>query len=120
MKPLYHIEELDIQGPQVTCDIVLTWPHELYDGHFPGNPVVPGVLMLQMLKTAVAEYSGTKVRLRNAGNIKFPGIWDPRNMDTAQLEIQLSVEGDVLQIRKAHIRRDTTVFLKFKGTFDVV
>lgn len=35
--------------------------HPALPGHFPGNPVVPGVLLLQHVATALAQWRGEKM-----------------------------------------------------------
>lgn len=40
-------------------------------GHFPGNPIVPGVILLDEVITAFRDYAGRPVTISAFPNIKF-------------------------------------------------
>ena len=81
----------------------LTLAEEYLADHFPGFPVMPGVLMLQTLVEAAAwllriteEFRHSVIVLREAKNVKYGTFMDPgRQMDiTAELVEQAdSPEG---------------------------
>ena len=93
--------------------------HPIFDGHFPGVPVVPGVCMLQITKEMVERLCGRITRLTEARNIKFMSILDPNENNTVRIELiyrsdedgQLLVESALLDTGSAK------VFFKMKGTF---
>lgn len=67
--------------------------HPVFAGHFPGAPVVPGVLLLAMVLDAAAEWLGGAVhpvRLRQA---KFPAPWLPG------MQVQAGLQYDPPQLR---------------------
>ena len=41
---------LQLEGDMVTTNIELNAAHSIFKGHFPGQPIVPGVCMMQMVK----------------------------------------------------------------------
>ena len=45
--------------------------HPCLAGHFPGNPVVPGVVLLELVLNAVRAWHGTPGRLRRLLTTKF-------------------------------------------------
>ena len=60
--------------------------HPVFTGHFPDNPVVPGVLLLAKVLDAADAWLGASlqpVRLRRA---KFPAPWLPGMQVEAHLE----------------------------------
>ncbi len=48
--------------------------HPVYEGHFPGNPVVPGVCQLQMISELLSLIKESAVRLIYSDNVKFLSI----------------------------------------------
>lgn len=51
--------------------------HDIFKGHFPGLPVVPGVCMMQLVKELLENALQRKLRLRSVGNIKFMSVINP-------------------------------------------
>ncbi len=45
--------------------------HPALAGHFPGNPVIPGVVILDEVLRAVSEFLGRPVRTTGLPNVKF-------------------------------------------------
>lgn len=79
-----------------TAQIFLNKDHDIFKGHFPGNPVTPGVCMIQIVKELTEEFTGSSLFLKTASNVKFMAIINP--FETPDLKIQLDItenEGDV-------------------------
>jgi 3-hydroxyacyl-[acyl-carrier-protein] dehydratase len=79
-----------------TAYISLNKDHEIFKGHFPGNPVTPGVCMMQIVKELSEEITGLSLFLKTASNIKFMAIINP--FETPDLKLQLDItqtDGDV-------------------------
>jgi 3-hydroxyacyl-[acyl-carrier-protein] dehydratase len=53
-------------------DLVAPLNHPCYAGHFPGNPVVPGVLLLDLVVEAIARGAP-----RVVGSVKFQRVLSP-------------------------------------------
>lgn len=78
-----------------TAQISLNKDHDIFKGHFPGNPVTPGVCMMQIVKELTEEFTGSSLFLKTASNVKFMAIINP--FETPDLKIQLDItenEGD--------------------------
>lgn len=45
--------------------------NEIFEGHFPGNPILPGVAQLEAVKYLIEQTFGCKCSLSDASNIKF-------------------------------------------------
>lgn len=79
-----------------TAQISLNKDHDIFKGHFPGNPVTPGVCMMQIVKELTEEFTGSSLFLKTASNVKFMAIINP--FETPDLKIQLDITengGDV-------------------------
>jgi 3-hydroxyacyl-[acyl-carrier-protein] dehydratase len=96
--------------------ITLNPAHDIFKGHFPGQPIVPGVCMMQMIKEVLEDHLDKKLQLVKADNIKFLSFIDPNQHKQVGLEIKMSIiEGQVKV--DAQLANEGVVFLKFKGIF---
>lgn len=60
--------------------------HPALPGHFPGTPVVPGVLLLSQVLDAADQWLGTAVHPLRLRQAKFPAPWLPGMQVVATLE----------------------------------
>ncbi|MDN3583545.1 hypothetical protein [Mucilaginibacter flavus] len=106
-----------INGDIATTTITLNANHQIFEGHFPGQPVVPGVCMMQMVKEVLESIVGGKTKLLKAVDMKFLAILNPVVNGTANMQITYTVnEFDTINVT-ALIQHETSTFLKFKGVF---
>ena len=64
----------------------------VYQGHFPGYPITPGVCLVEIALELFSEREGRPVRLEAAKNIKFTNPVLPT--ETTELRFNLGGEGD--------------------------
>ncbi|MCJ8154451.1 3-hydroxyacyl-ACP dehydratase [Chryseobacterium sp. SSA4.19] len=81
-----------IENGSFTAQILLNKDHDIFKGHFPGNPVTPGVCMMQIVKELTEEFTGKKLFLISASNVKFMAIINP--YETPELKLQLDINED--------------------------
>lgn len=86
------------------ANIKLNKDHDIFKGHFPGNPVTPGVCMMQIVKELTEEFTNSKLFLKTASNVKFMAIINP--FETPDLIIQL----DINEIEDEIKVKNTTLF----------
>lgn len=100
-----------------TTTITLNPDHQIFEGHFPGQPVVPGVCMMQMVKEVLESVVGAKTKLLKAVDMKFLAILNPLVNRTADMQITYAInEFDAINVT-AVIQHEASTFLKFKGVF---
>jgi 3-hydroxyacyl-[acyl-carrier-protein] dehydratase len=90
----------------------LRFPHPIFDGHFPGRPVLPGACLVQLVEELVASVAGAKVRLVRAGPVKFITMIDPLRDRSIVMKLQFTAGG----VTAEGINAGTTCF-RFKGVF---
>jgi 3-hydroxyacyl-[acyl-carrier-protein] dehydratase len=118
MEPIsfYSYTQLPADGDAVKYSIQLNADHEIFKGHFPTQPVLPGACMLQIVKQVTASYLGKTIQLVKAGNIKFLSFVDPKQSATIQLLLKVNTIDGQFKVDAQLIDKETTVF-KFGGTF---
>lgn len=67
--------------------------HPIFDGHFPGNPVVPGVCMLQIITELTSLTAGLPLRLQKASQVKYLNILTPGIQPTVNVKIDRNAEN---------------------------
>lgn len=109
----YTIEAITGQGGEYVCSTRLNPGHDVYEGHFPGMPVVPGVCMLRMIKECISAILGNPVRFQAVTSCKFLSVVNPSEQEV--LVFILSVK-DSNKLQVTAVAGETTV-LKLKATF---
>ena len=100
-----------------TISIELNSKHKIYEGHFPGNPVMPGVCLTQMVKETVEHIINKKLTMVTGDNLKFTAILNPeRNPDITMTLNFKTKENALLQVDSVVLAGDTS-FFSFKGSF---
>lgn len=116
---LYTIQSFDQQDAEVTARIKLHKEHDIFKGHFPGNPVMPGVCMLQLIKELTEKATGKQLFLSVSSNIKFMAIINPEVNPLLKVVITIVEEDGVVKIKNTS-SYDDTIALKLSATFKVM
>lgn len=89
-----HTTPLTSTGTGFRCGIRFNGDHEIFSGHFPGLPVVPGVCMMAIIKDLVETASGKKVVLSGTSQIKFLSLINPKEHPEVDADIRISEGSD--------------------------
>lgn len=79
--------------------IKLNPDHEIFKGHFPGNPVTPGVCMMQIVKDLTENFTNSKLFLKSASNVKFMAIINPFETPDLVLQLDITEKEDELKVK---------------------
>ncbi|MFH2130718.1 MAG: hypothetical protein ABIK68_10130 [bacterium] len=113
-----RVTEKNEQGARL--GIRLNPDHPVFQGHFPGNPVTPGVCLIQMLKEIVSDHLQQGVLLTEARQIKFLNILVPDRTVELDLEMTLEPSGSTGVSVKAIISHADRSYFKFSGSFSLL
>ena len=97
--------------------IELNKQHPVYEGHFPGNPVVPGVCQVQIIKELLTLSLGKEVALVQSGNIKFLSMISPEHTPILNVRMEMKEPSLTGCEINAVIYSGENIFIKFKGSF---
>lgn len=109
------IEKSDDSNYQVT--IFINKNHEVFNGHFPGNPIMPGVCMMQIIKELTEEITSSFLLLQSLSNVKFMALINPFATPDLRLELNIVVTEDDLIKVKNTTYFDETVALKLGSVY---
>ena len=120
VKNFYTIINTDLQDDKAIIKISLNKDHELYEGQFPDQPIVPGVMQVQIIKELLSDLAKKQLQLKSAANIKYLALMIPEEYDEYEVEISFQLLEDNLYKTKAVIKAKDKIFLKFSGNFKPV
>jgi 3-hydroxyacyl-[acyl-carrier-protein] dehydratase len=101
----------------LTAAVHLRFPHPIFDGHFPGRPVLPGACLVQLVAELAASVAGGEVRLIHAGQIKFISMIDPLRTGTIVMTLTGKEQGAAEWQITAEGAAAGATFFRFKGVF---
>lgn len=110
----YTIDRRVTEGDETVFSITLLPDYCAYAGHFPGNPVSPGVCNIQMIKECAEQLAGTCLFLGYISQCKLSAVITPQTTPHLQIRMQL-VAADALYKVRATVYDDTTTYIDFKG-----
>ena len=64
----------------------------IYKAHFPGNPITPGVCLIEMVRTLAEQAVGNRLSLNFVKNVKFLSVVSP--VQYSELNIDLNITGN--------------------------
>jgi 3-hydroxyacyl-[acyl-carrier-protein] dehydratase len=100
----------------ISSQITIDKTHPIFNGHFPNQPIVPGVCMIQMIKEILENHLSSKLFFSSAGNIKFLSFINPEINNTLNVEISYSSSTLPFDV-EAQLFRGDIIFFKVKGRF---
>jgi 3-hydroxyacyl-[acyl-carrier-protein] dehydratase len=113
----YLIQNQQTVGQITLFDVILLPECGVYEGHFPGMPVAPGVCNIQMIKECVERITGKKLLLEYVERCKFTTLITPQQHRELQIRVELTENEDKWLKVTAAIGRDETEYMVFKGEF---
>lgn len=94
--------------------VLINKDHDIFKGHFPSVPVVPGVCMMQIIKELLEERIDKTLQLLSAGNIKFLSVINP--LENPQVEIEVKYTS----VEDGTFRADGSIFANNAACFKIV
>lgn len=116
---LYTVLTLEQNEQEVNAKVKLHKEHDIFKGHFPGNPIMPGVCMIQMIKELTEKLTGKELFLSVATNVKFMAKINPEENEVLDLNLKISEENGIIKVKNVS-SFDETIALKLSTTFKIV
>lgn len=101
---------------QVQYHIKVNAAHPVYKGHFPGNPIMPGVVQLQIITELLSHYLGYEVMLTSARALKFLNVINPEHVQELDVTLKTSEKEGEIRVNALGSFKEQKYF-KLNGTF---
>jgi 3-hydroxyacyl-[acyl-carrier-protein] dehydratase len=113
---IFNIDKLEHLDNSIKATLSIDKNSEIFKSHFPGQPVVPGACMLQVVKDVLEKSLEFPLILKKADNLKFISMIVPGSTDTVQLDIAYKIVNEVISLT-AKISTGDMVCFKLQGSF---
>lgn len=119
MNKLYHITsfEPDTAKGIIIALIRLDSLHPVFEGHFPGNPILPGVCTVQISKEILEKALNRELMLTRAGNIKYLGFVNPDVHSEMQFNLVVKISETGELTCSSTVSVDGNIICSFKGEY---
>lgn len=113
---LFEIVEISGNESALTAAIKLFPDHIIYKGHFPGYPVTPGVIHVQIVHELLEMHFGRKIKLIEMPGCKFLKVLNPLEVDRIMVSIEFA-DKDKLYHVKASGKNGSDIFFKLTAIY---
>lgn len=115
---LYFLEQLpSTDNSQLNVLVNIDENNSVFDGHFPGLPILPGVYLIQIIKDSLNSFFPNNYQLKTAGTVKYLKPVEPRKSNKLKIEITWSESIDGLKVSAISFLEDDSIHFKFNGEF---
>ena len=116
---LYTISDPTTVDGAIEATVRLDAAHPVFAGHFPGRPILPGVIAVRIALAIAQRSLGKGVALRNARSIKFLAPVDPRATPELRYRLRIERSDDGMRMNVESTAAEVIVF-KMTAGIDVV
>jgi len=112
----YFVNSINRESGRAIFNITIDKNHHIFDGHFPDNPITPGVVQMEIIKELLSKIMNKEMRMISMSNCKFLAIINP--IETPTLDVVLiysEVEGNVKI--SGHMKSDEVTCMKISAIY---
>lgn len=113
----YKINTLKFEDNVLEAQISIDANHSIYEGHFPGNPVTPGVVQLEMVKEILGTHFNKNIQLRSLTTSKFLAVLNPLTNPEAAFRMTIAEQEDKSLKVAGQLSNSEGICLKFSGIY---
>ena len=117
IEDFYKIVNISENGNEIHAVVELNSNHPVYDGHFKEQPVVPGVMQLQMVKEILEYQLNQELFMNDIKQVKYLKPIVPNN--NLELKISISRKKPNELYFVFDISMDDITFTKARIGFDI-
>ena len=114
--PIFKILSINSTEGLISAALEIDINHEIFKGHFPEQPVVPGACMVQLVKDILEKRLDKTLQLKIANNLKFLELINPQAITYLQLQLAYTIEEDQVKVN-GELVAENVVYFKFQGIF---
>ena len=110
LKEFYNVEQFEKEDNSYSAVILLNENHSIFEGHFPNNPVMPGVCMMQIVKDIVENTFEKQLFMQQVSNVKFMSLINPFESNSITLNFTVNESDSMLKVKSSITHKGITAF----------
>ena len=110
----YKINGIVKEGEVTIFQIALNPDCKVYEGHFPGEPVSPGVCNIRMIQECAEQVAGKPLFLSNLQQCRLTTLVTPLAHPEVEVIIRMEEKGETYKL-KATLGKGEEVYLDLKA-----
>lgn len=114
LEGLYSFINKTENDGSISYTIELNENHDIFKGHFPGSPILPGVCSLQILKACCEDYLTKPLQYVSISSCKYINTVDPTVNKIISFNFTLTPNDNQFQLAATGIMGDAK-FIKLKA-----
>ena len=118
LKDFYKILPLEnTSDSKYDAVILINDKHDVFKGHFPDNPIMPGVCMIQIIKELSETITKSSLLMQTLSNVKFMALINPEVTPELRLELDITTTEDGLVKVKNTTYFNETIAVKLSNVY---
>ncbi len=114
----YKILKEKSDGQQGTYTVAILPDCNVYDGHFPGNPVCPGVCNIGTIKECAIRLTGKELRIKTIKQCRLTAIATPTVCPEVTIAISATPTDESTYTIQATVKDTQQTYMEYKGTME--
>ena len=106
----FQITSVEHNDDVILVDVILHEKDELFEGHFPDNPIMPGVLNIEIIEKILSEVMQMQVKRIN--QVKFLSPIVPKEDELLKYRFEITEKPDGRTIATIQGKKEEVVFVK--------
>lgn len=103
-----------MRAQAISFQVQLNPESGIYEGHFPDNPIAPGVCNIQMIMECVSQVLGFHAVINSIKRCRFLKPVIPTQQKIFEIEVRLADKENGIEL-EASLQKGLTSYLDFKG-----
>ena len=114
---LFILDEIDESENGFEAMLQTNPEHPIYAAHFPGNPITPGVCIIQIANELLEKYLGKRLFLKTIKNVKFLSVIIPAEGKKIKYAFSGIAETEMGYKTQVVVSDETMVYAKMSLIF---
>lgn len=114
----YKILHKEVDGLSGRFTIAILPDCNVYEGHFPNDPVCPGVCNIETIKECTMLLTGKELRIKSIKQCRLTAIATPSVCPEVTVTVTATPSADNTYTVLASIKDDAQTYMEYKGIME--
>lgn len=114
----YKILQKETDGTTGLFTVAILPDCDVYKGHFPNDPVCPGVCNIETIKECAMVLTGKELRIKTIKQCRLTAIATPSVCPEVTVNVTATPSNDNTYTVLATIKDNAQTYMEYKGTME--